>query len=69
VIESLKMGGDLDVNGLAYQIYTQMKLCGVLTEICRQYEQVDLLERYGSYMKVRVATKNRSLGYLFGLVE
>lgn len=41
----------------------------MLTEICRQYGTVELLERYGSYMRIRVATRGGQLGYLFGLVE
>lgn len=28
-----------------------------------------MLEKYGSYMKIRVSTKGRSLGTLFGLIE
>ena len=57
------------VNEVAYQIYTQSKLCGVLTELCNEYGEVELLEKYGSYMKIRVSTQGRSLGTLFGLVE
>lgn len=41
----------------------------MLTELCREYDEVELLEKYGSYMKIRVATKGRSLGTLFGLIE
>ena len=59
----------MPLNDIAFQIYTQTKLCGVLTEMCREYNEVELLEKYGGYMKIRVATKGRSLGTLFGVVE
>lgn len=41
----------------------------MLTELCHEYGEVELLEKYGSYMKIRVSTQGRSLGTLFGLVE
>jgi hypothetical protein len=41
----------------------------VLTDICKEFNEVEMLEKYGSYMKIRVSTKGRSLGTLFGLVE
>lgn len=59
----------MPLNDIAFQIYTQTKLCGVLTEMCHEYSEVELLEKYGGYMKIRVSTQGRSLGSLFGLVE
>lgn len=58
----------LSANELSYLLYTETKLTGVLCEICREFTEVELLEKYGSYMKLRVP-KRRSLGALFGLVE
>lgn len=66
--QSVEESKQISVHDVAYQIFTQTKMCGVLTEMCRVYDEVELLEKYGSYMKIRV-TKGQSLGTLFGLVE
>jgi len=41
----------------------------MMSSMCREFGEIELLEKYGSYMKVRVATRGRSLGSLFGLIE
>ena len=33
------------------------------------FGQIELLERYGNYMRVRMARLDKSIGFVFGLVE
>lgn len=44
-------------------MYTLMK------DLCNDFEEVELLEKYGSYVKIRVSKKEHSLGALFGIIE
>jgi hypothetical protein len=47
---------------IANQIFAQTNLSEMLTKLCQTFGEVELLEKYGSYIKVRVATRGRSLG-------
>jgi len=38
-------------------------------ELCKTFEKIELLEKYGNYMRVRVPRLDKSIGFVFGLVE
>jgi hypothetical protein len=37
--------------------------------MCETFGQIELLERYGNYIRVRMARLDKSIGFVFGLVE
>ena len=40
-----------------------------ITELCHTFETVEMIEKYGNYMRVRVARLDKSIGFVFGMVE
>ncbi len=50
-------------------IYTQHMGLQVITVLTKQFQQVDLIEQCSDYFKFRVPRENKTIGYLFGLVE
>lgn len=53
----------------ARQLHADINLFNVIMQLCGPFENVELIEKYGSYMRIRVARLDKSIGYLFGLVE
>lgn len=37
--------------------------------MCKHFGQVEVIEKYGNYIRVRVERQDKSIGSLFGLVE
>ena len=46
-----------------------MNLYLSMLSISEIFGQIELLERYGNYMRVRMARLDKSIGFVFGLVE
>ena len=44
-------------------------LFGVIESLCHEFINVEVLEHYGSYMRLRVERHNKSIGFLFKLIE
>jgi len=42
---------------------------GTIKAICGAFGSTDLLEQYGNYMRLRVSSKDRSIGQMFGMVD
>lgn len=40
-----------------------------ITELCHTFDTVEMIEKYGNYMRVRVARLDKSIGFVFGMVE
>jgi hypothetical protein len=40
-----------------------------ILELCSVFKQVDLLEKFGNYIKVRFVKQKESIGTVFGLIE
>ena len=38
----------------------------VIEQLCRRFEQVELIEQCGDYYKMRVPREDKTIGYLFG---
>jgi hypothetical protein len=53
---------------LLRQIHAEINLHLCIQELCRTFGQVELLEKYGNFMKVRVQRLDKSIGAVFGLV-
>ena len=46
-----------------------MNLYAAVHELSSVFGTVELLEKYGNYMRVRVARQSKSIGFTFGSVE
>ena len=50
-------------------LFSYKALFGVVKALCQSFEQVEILEHYGEYMKLRVPKRDRTVGYLFKAME
>lgn len=53
---------------MSKQVFSDVQLMLCMRELSKIFGQVELLEQYGNYMRVRVARLDKSIGYVFGLV-
>jgi len=51
------------------QIYCLVNLYSCIHELTKTFEEVELLEQYGNYMRLRVQRLDKSIGQIFGLIE
>lgn len=54
---------------LSKLLFTHKALFGAISELCYYFEEAELLEHYGEYVKVKVPKKDKTVGSLFGLME
>ena len=57
------------LNEIATEIFIKGALFGVIESLCIDFVNVELIEHYGSYMKLRVERQDKSIGFLFKLIE
>ena len=50
-------------------LFNHRALFGIIKELCDGFSHAEILEHYGEYMKVRVPKKDKTVGFLFGLME
>lgn len=50
-------------------IYVQVQGFKLIKDLTKDFKQVELLEHYNDYYKIRVAKMDKSIGFLFGLIE
>ena len=41
----------------------------MLEEFCSRFDNVEILEHYNDYFKMRVPRADKSIGFIFGLIE
>ena len=41
----------------------------MIESLCKDFINVEVIEHYGSYMRLRVERHNKSIGYLFKVIE
>jgi hypothetical protein len=51
------------------QAHAEVNLFRCILELCRTFTEVEVIEKYGNYVRVRVARLDKSIGSVFGLVE
>lgn len=51
------------------QLHGDINLYSCILELTKTFDTIELIEKYGSYMRVRVARLDKSIGSVFGLVE
>ena len=44
-------------------------LFGVIESMCRQFVNVEVIEHYGNYTRLRLERQDKSIGFLFKLIE
>jgi|Transcript_6773 hypothetical protein len=54
---------------LASDIFVKGALFGVIESLCHDFVNVEVIEHYGNYMRLRVERHNKSIGFLFKLIE
>ena len=54
---------------LASEIYIKGALFGVIESLAHEFKNVEIIEHYGNYMRLRVERQNKSIGFLFKLIE
>lgn len=51
------------------RLHADLNLFRCINELCLVFKQVDLLEKFGNYIKVRFSKQKESIGTVFGLIE
>lgn len=54
---------------LASDVFVKGALFGVIESLCHEFVNVEVIEHYGNYMRLRVERHNKSIGFLFKLIE
>ena len=57
------------LNEIAQDIFIKGALFGVIESLCQEFVNVEIIEHYGGYMRLRVERHNKSIGFLFKLIE
>ena len=47
------------------EVYGQI----IIRSLVESFQQVELLEHYNDYYKIRVPRQSKSIGYVFGMIE
>ena len=61
--------GLVRMSALVQFCFTQQNGFKVIEQLCRRFEQVELMEQCGDYYKMRVPREDKTIGYLFGQIE
>lgn len=68
--EAIEYGkGHILSEHIATWLYIENSGMSIIDELCSSFETVEILEHYNDYYKLRVPRGNKTIGYLFGLVE
>lgn len=54
---------------ICQNIFVKGALFGVIESMAEQFAAVEVIEHYGSYMRLRVQRADKSIGFLFKLIE
>ena len=54
---------------IANELSIKRTLFGFVQELCETFGQVEVIEQYGNYMRLRVAKQDKKIGFLFKLAE
>lgn len=65
-IEAGLNNGRVRVSALVQFCFVHHNGFKVIEQLCRRFEQVELIEQCGDYYKMRVPREDKTIGYLFG---
>lgn len=69
VKEATEMKGLVSYQGFIGWLYVEVAGFGIINGLCNDFPSVEILEHYSDYYKLRVPRENKSIGYIFGLIE
>ena len=69
VKEAKDQNGNVSVQNFLTWIYIEQAGIQVINGLCEQFPQVEILEHYNDYYKMRIPRGEKSIGYVFGLIE
>src|SRR5690606_9155295 len=67
--EAQESGNTVSVKNFMHWLYVQIQGFKLIKDLTKDFCEVELLEHYNDYYKIRVPKQNKSIGYLFGLIE
>jgi hypothetical protein len=50
-------------------VYIELAGMGIINGLCAEFATVEILEHYSDYYKLRVPRGDKSIGFVFGLIE
>lgn len=69
IIEAELNEGEVRTSALMQFIYTQSNGFQFIKTLARFFDQVELLEQCGDFFKIRIPREDKTMGFLFGLIE
>lgn len=51
------------------EVHYLINLYNSISEVCKTFGTVEMIEHYGNYMRLKVEKQDKSIGFTFGLVE
>lgn len=61
--------GDVRSSALVAFCYAQTHGLNFILQLAKTFERVDLLEQCGNFFKLRVPREDKTIGFLFGMIE
>ena len=69
IVEAELNEGEVRTSALMQFIYTQSNGFQFIKTLARFFDQVELLEQCGDFFKIRIPREDKTMGFLFGLIE
>lgn len=51
------------------KLHTELNLLKCVRKLCEEFLTVELLEKYGDYVRVRVQRQGKTIGSVFAMIE
>lgn len=67
--ESVEQKGQVSVKNFLTWLNIEVKGFKTIQNLVNVFEKVELLEHYNDYYKLRVPRQDKSIGYVFGMIE
>jgi ATP-binding cassette, subfamily A (ABC1), member 3 len=69
VKEATEKGGLVNYSGFLSWLYVEQAGMGIINGLCDDFPTVEILEHYNDYYKIRIPRGDKSIGFVFGLIE
>lgn len=67
--ESLEFNGNVNTKNFLIWLYVESHGLRIIDGLIEDFKSIELLEHYNDYYKIRVPRLDKSIGYVFGLIE
>lgn len=68
-LKVIKESEHVSAQDIAISLFTQNACIATIEELCQVFGQVELLEKYGGFMSMRVARQQKTIGFVFGYLD